>query len=253
MTPHRLITLILLAVAVPVAAAAVEIRGSLTDSLTAMPIAGAEIRASAEGLDLRTRTGEAGEFVLEIPETLPESLRVRVTAAGFQSLDLVLTEIDPARHLALRTRAHFASEVEVTGMRAEAGQTPVTVTNVSREEIEEQDWAQDVPVFLSTVPGFYAYNDSGNGIGYSYFFLRGFDMRRTAVSLNGVPLNDAHSHGLFFIDLADFLSTTDTIQVQRGVGTNLYGGSAIGGSIDLQTGMPAAPCPRTSRRPSMVR
>ncbi len=63
-------------------------------------------------------------------------------------------------------------------------------------------------------------------------------MRRTAVSLNGVPLNDAHSHGVFFIDLADFLSTTDEIQVQRGVGTNLYGGSAIGGSVNIQSRQP---------------
>lgn len=132
----------------------------------------------------------------------------------------------------------FSGEVEVTTNRATIGETPVTLTNVSREEIERNNWGQDVPLLLQNVPGFYAYNDNGNGMGYSYFFLRGFDMRRTSVSLNGVPLNDAHSHGVYFVDLADFLSTTGDIQVQRGVGTNLYGGSAIGGAVDMRTRTP---------------
>jgi iron complex outermembrane receptor protein len=93
-------------------------------------------------------------------------------------------------------------------------------------------------MLLEVVPSYTAYNDNGHGVGYSYFFLRGFDMRRNAVTLNGVPLNDAESHGVFFVDLADFASTTGDIQVQRGVGTNLYGGSAIGGSIDFRTRTP---------------
>jgi iron complex outermembrane receptor protein len=233
-----LVTCLLLALA-PATALARDIGGTLLDAVTKQPIEGAVFRATAPGIDISTTSDRDGAFVLRVPEPLPTSLRLRVSAEGFQPLDLNLTDLVHTLQLSLQAQPLFTAEVEVTGLRAEAGMTPVTVTNVEREEIEEQYWAQDVPIFLSTVPGFYAYNDSGNGIGYSYFFLRGFDMRRTAVSLNGVPLNDAHSHGLFFIDLADFLSTTDNIQVQRGVGTTLYGGSAIGGSIDLQTGMPA--------------
>jgi len=221
------------------AASAAEIRGRLIDKLSKEPIAGASLHATADGTQFQASTDDQGLFLLNLSDPPPFSMRLRVTSAGYETLDLNLTDVGHTRELSLLAEPIvFRGEVEVTGLHATLGDTPVTVTNIGREEIERRYWAQDVPILLEQTPGFYAYNDSGNGIGYSYFFLRGFDMRRTAISLNGVPLNDAHSHGVFFIDLADFLSTTDEIQVQRGVGTNLYGGSAIGGSVNVTSRQP---------------
>ena len=91
--------------------------------------------------------------------------------------------------------------------------------------MKESYWGQDPAMLFSEVaPGFFATNDSGNGIGYSYFTIRGFGQARTRVSLDGAPLNDAESGELFFIDLADFLTTAGDVQIQRGV----FGLSGLG-------------------------
>jgi iron complex outermembrane receptor protein len=240
MFPPRYVITILTLVVTAGTGLAGELPGRLLDKESKEPIPGATLLATAEGVAVAGTTDDRGAFTLLLPDPPPFSVRLRVTARGYETLDLNITDVPHTSQLSLQAEpVVFRGEVEVTGLHATVGETPVTVSNVGRDEIERRYWAQDVPIFLEQTPGFYAYNDSGNGIGYSYFFLRSFDMRRTAISLNGVPLNDAHSHGVFFIDLADFLSTTDTIQVQRGVGTNLYGGSAIGGSVNVESRPPA--------------
>jgi len=200
------------------------------------PIPGARI--AVEETEAKTTTDREGRFSLPLPTEADHPVALIVTADGYGPASLTVDPSAGPVEIVLRPTAVFSDQVEVTAVRARAGETPVTLSNVTREEIERAYWGQDVPVFLTQIPGFNAYSDGGSGIGYSYFTLRGFDMRRTAVSLNGVPLNDAESHGVFFIDLADFLATTGDIQVQRGVGTGLYGGSAIGGSVDLATRHP---------------
>ncbi len=200
------------------------------------PVARATVSLTEDGTT--TTTAPDGSFELPLSPRVPFPILVSTQAAGFEPGVLELGGIPSFLEIRLEPAPLFSGEVEVTTNRAHIGKTPVTLTNISREEIERNDWGQDVPLLLQNVPGFYAYNDNGNGMGYSYFFLRGFDMRRTSVSLNGVPLNDAASHGVYFVDLAAFSSTTGDIQVQRGVGTNLYGGSAIGGAVDMRTRTP---------------
>ncbi|HUU46584.1 MAG TPA: TonB-dependent receptor, partial [Acidobacteriota bacterium] len=94
---------------------------------------------------------------------------------------------------------------------------------------------QDVPMLLSETPGVYAYSDNGNGVGYSYLSIRGFSQRRVSVMINGVPLNDPESHEVYWIDLPDLPENLQDAQIQRGVGTTLYGSNSIGGTINLLT------------------
>ncbi|MCG6962415.1 MAG: TonB-dependent receptor [Acidobacteria bacterium] len=217
-----------------VAASAADLGGRVVDA-RGSAVAGATLIATAGAHTWSADAGQDGRFVLRLPDPPPHPLRLSATAPGYQTVTLEVSDVGRPLVVRLTEKQVFSDTVEVTANRARPGQTPVTFTNVTRAEIERSYWGQDVPMFLTQVPGFYAYNDNGNDVGYSYFTLRGFDMRRVAVSLNGVPLNDAEEHSVYFIDLADFLSTTEDIQVQRGVGTTLYGGDAIGGSVDILT------------------
>ena len=124
--------------------------------------------------------------------------------------------------------------------------SPVTHTNIPKEEIEKINLAQDVPYLLKWTPSLVVTSDAGAGIGYTGMRIRGSDPTRINVSINGVPLNDAESQGVFWVDLPDFLSSTEQVQIQRGVGTSTNGAGAFGATINLNT------TPRTDRKPSFT-
>ncbi len=135
-------------------------------------------------------------------------------------------------------------EVVVSTARAD-WRTPVAKSVLDRDALKERNWGQDIPMALATLPGVYAYSDAGNGIGYSYLSIRGFPQRRISVLINGVPLNDPESHEVYWIDHPDLLASTAEVQVQRGVGSALYGAASLGGSVNLETA-PFSSTPRTS-------
>src|SRR5688500_6030774 len=124
--------------------------------------------------------------------------------------------------------------VEVKAVRA-GERSPFTKTNISKAEIQKQNLGQDLPFILNQVPSVVVNSDAGNGIGYTGIRIRGTDATRINVTLNGVPFNDAESQGTFFVNLPDFLSSVNSIQIQRGVGTSSNGAGAFGASINLST------------------
>ena len=112
---------------------------------------------------------------------------------------------------------------------------PLARATLGRDEIARRNTGQDTPMLLATLPGAYAYSDAGNGIGYSYLSVRGFPQRRISVLVNGVPLNDPESHEVYWIDHPDLMASTGEAQLQRGVGSALYGGASLGGTVALET------------------
>ncbi|HZH36801.1 MAG TPA: TonB-dependent receptor plug domain-containing protein, partial [Flavisolibacter sp.] len=124
--------------------------------------------------------------------------------------------------------------VEVKAIRA-AATAPFTKTNLKKEDIVTQNLGQDLPFLLNQTPSVVVSSDAGTGVGYTGIRIRGTDATRINVTLNGVPFNDAESNGTFFVNLPDFLSSVNTIQVQRGVGTSSNGPGAFGATINLST------------------
>jgi iron complex outermembrane receptor protein len=125
--------------------------------------------------------------------------------------------------------------VLVTGTTAKERETPVTFTNLHKGTIEQRYSMQDVPVMLAELPSMISYSDGGNGVGYNYVFLRGFDQRRLSIMVNGVPQNDPEDHNVYWIDFPDLLASSSNVQVQRGAGSAFYGPPAIGGSVNIIT------------------
>ncbi|MXN92859.1 TonB-dependent receptor [Flavobacterium sp. Sd200] len=125
-------------------------------------------------------------------------------------------------------------EVLVQAVRVNSN-TPVTFSNVSKEELAPRNLGQDIPILLNYLPSVVTTSDAGNGIGYTGIRVRGADASRVNVTLNGVPLNDSESQGTFWVNMPDFASSVENIQLQRGVGTSTNGAGAFGASLNLLT------------------
>ena len=123
-------------------------------------------------------------------------------------------------------------QVEITTTRAKAS-TPIAHSNLSHEEIEERNYGEDIPSLLSTLPSVVISSESGTGIGSTSFRVRGSDPTRINVTLNGVPMNDAETHSVYWYDTPDLASGVGSLQLQRGAGTSTAGTGAFGASLNM--------------------
>ena len=128
----------------------------------------------------------------------------------------------------------FLFPVEITAIRA-GDKTPFTKTNLDISQIAKMNNGQDLPYILNQTPSVVVSSDAGNGIGYTGISIRGTDASRINMTLNGLPYNDAESQSIYFVDLPDFASSTNSIQIQRGVGTSSNGAGAFGASMNFAT------------------
>lgn len=128
----------------------------------------------------------------------------------------------------------LTDEVIVTATRA-TGRSATTFTTISKQALQKQNFGQDLPLVLNWTPSLVTTSDAGGGVGYTGLRIRGSDATRINVTLNGIPYNDSESQGTFWVDVPDIATSTQSIQVQRGVGTSTNGAGAFGASINLQT------------------
>ncbi|WP_298556538.1 TonB-dependent receptor [uncultured Algibacter sp.] len=132
------------------------------------------------------------------------------------------------------TKTEKLDEVLLSATRAK-DKTPVAFTNITKEELESINLGQDLPILLDQLPSVVTTSDAGAGVGYTGIRVRGSDATRVNVTINGIPYNDAESQGTFWVNMPDFVSSVEDIQLQRGVGTSTNGSAAFGASLNLKT------------------
>lgn len=125
-------------------------------------------------------------------------------------------------------------EVLIQAVRVNS-ESPVTHSNLSKKEISKRNLGQDIPVLMNYMPNVVTTSDAGAGVGYTGIRVRGSDATRVNVTINGIPYNDSESMGTYWVDLPDFSSSTESLQLQRGVGTSTNGAGAFGASLNLLT------------------
>lgn len=125
-------------------------------------------------------------------------------------------------------------EVLVSAVRVTT-KTPISFSNLSKKGIETRNLGQDIPIIMNFLPSVVTTSDAGNGVGYTGIRVRGSDATRVNVTINGIPYNDSESSGTYFVNMPDFASSLESIQLQRGVGTSTNGGSAFGASLNMLT------------------
>ena len=205
--------------------------GSVRDAQSNQSLTGATIRL--HGTNQITIADEFGRFGFY--KLRPGDYEVIVKFLGYaeKSEKLNLTA-DAEVNITLHETAILTDAVIISATRA-TDKSPTTYSSLNKEKIQQQNFGQDLPFLLNWTPSVVTTSDAGTGIGYTGIRIRGSDATRVNVTINGIPYNDSESLGTFWVDVPDIASSSQSIQIQRGVGTSTNGAGAFGGTINLQT------------------
>lgn len=182
---------------------------------------------------LSTQSNSAGAF--EFKNLKPGKYVLVTKCVGYKAkIDSIDLKENLTFEIVLNQDDKSLDEVVVNSTRVD-NTSAFAHSDLSSEDIKKQNVGQDLPYALNSMASVVINSDAGNGVGYTGMRIRGTDGTRINVTINGVPVNDAESQGTYFVDMPDFLSSTNNIQVQRGVGTSANGAGAFGASINMQT------------------
>ncbi|HET8885016.1 MAG TPA: TonB-dependent receptor [Salinimicrobium sp.] len=192
------------------------------------PIEGVSVfvKETGEG----TTTNGEGLFLMELSEGVYTLI---FTYANQKTMEIHLTE-DKFLEINMSTSPEVLDEVFLSSVRVKAD-SPITYSNLSNEQIEDRNLGQDIPALMNFMPNVVTTSDAGAGIGYTGLRVRGSDATRVNVTINGIPYNDSESQGTFWVNLGDFASSVQNLQLQRGVGTSTNGAGAFGASLNILT------------------
>ncbi len=209
------------------------LKGKVIDSATLLPLQNANVYIEGKNIGITTKLD--GQFELKGKITQQDILVV--SFVGYSTAKIKITETDFNQFMTIKLvqKVIPSQTVLVEGSIGKEGISPLAFNVITQKEIQKNYVVQDVPEYLSQLPSTTFYSENGNGIGYNYLNIRGFDQRRISVSVNGIPQNDPEDHNVYWLDMPDLLGNTAVIQVQRGAGSGIIGYPAIGGSINIIT------------------
>lgn len=207
-----------------------SLKGKVTDDQQT-PLAGAHV--IMQNTYYKTVTDKNGLF--NLTGIKPGLYALQISYMGYEPhADTLSMQGDSTLSITLREAALVGDEVIISAVRATRN-TPTTFTLMNKAEISRRNLAQDLPYMLSHEPSVVTTSDAGAGIGYTGLRIRGSDITRINVTINGIPLNDPESHAVYWVDIPDFASSVNSLQLQRGVGSSTNGAGAFGASMNLET------------------
>ena len=181
----------------------------------------------------QTITDNNGKF--NFTGVKPGTYLLQVSYVGYEVYaDTITLQENADLIVSLHESAVVSDAVVISAVRATRN-TPSTFTMISKEEMNRRNLAQDLPYLLNLEPSVVTTSDAGAGVGYTSLRIRGSDITRVNVTINGIPLNDPESHAVYWVDIPDFASSVNSLQLQRGVGSSTNGAGAFGASMNLET------------------
>lgn len=212
-------------------AAQYAIRGTVSDKNTQESLVGAHV--SIENTNLKTITNQNGEFYFD--KIKKGEYVIIASFIGFETEKQSTTiNSDKTVNFSLQPTSFMQDEIVVRSTRND-DKTPLTYSEIDAAELRKINKGADLPYLLQNTPSLVVTSDAGAGVGYTNLRIRGSDITRINVTMNGVPVNDPETHTVYFVDLPDIASSIDNIQIQRGVGTSTNGAAAFGASINIKT------------------
>jgi iron complex outermembrane receptor protein len=208
-----------------------SIRGTVTDTL-GQPVYGAVVKI--KDTYKATYSNYDGKYMLS--DLADGNYTLELDILGYQNVsrNVTISGNDKELNFTLLRSTNALDEVVIKGTRVDKN-APVAHTNLNKEDYEKINLGQDMAYMIRMTPSVVSTSDAGAGVGYTGFRIRGSDGTRINVTVNGIPINDAESHGTFWVNMPDFASSTENIQIQRGVGSSTNGAAAFGATVNLQT------------------
>jgi iron complex outermembrane receptor protein len=207
------------------------LKGKVTDE-SGEPLAGAHV-VLEEAL-IGVFTDDDGNY--SFGSVKRDQVTIRSTYLGYEKFSsaVLLASGENNFPIAMKPLPYVTDEVVVTATRL-SPKAPATFQNIEKKELEKLNFGQDLPFLLNWTPSLIATSDAGAGVGYTGMRIRGSDQTRINVTVNGIPINDSESQGVFWVNMPDLASSLSSIQIQRGLGSSTNGSGAFGASVNMET------------------